>query len=89
MSQTKRVRVTELERDQSTFLQQLNEQAIYQHLSERLDVFERIEHIVTNMNRYQSAELRLDSLLRAFVYAAPATQQGLPPRERGGSNGLA
>ena len=76
MSQTERIRITELEQDQSTFLQQLNEQAIYQHLSERLDVFERIEHIVTNMNRYQSAEQRLDSLLRAFVYAAPATQQG-------------
>ncbi len=76
MSQTKRVRVTELERDQSTFLRQLNEQAIYQHLSEQLNVFERIEHIVANMNRYQSAEQRLDSLLRAFVYAAPATQQG-------------
>jgi len=76
MSQIERVRVTELERDQTTFLQHLNEQAIYQHLSERLDVFERIEHIVTNMNRYQSAEQRLDSLLRAFVYSAPATQQG-------------
>ena len=78
MSQTKRVHLTKLAQDKTPlFVHRLKgtRKRDPDQLAQ-LSAFERIQHIVENVNRFRSVEQRLSALLCAFVQDTPAARRG-------------
>jgi signal transduction histidine kinase/CheY-like chemotaxis protein/putative methionine-R-sulfoxide reductase with GAF domain len=78
MSQTKRVHLTKLAPDKTPlFVHRLSgtEKGAPDQLAQ-LSAFERMQHIVENVNRFRSVEQRLSALLCAFIQDTPAARRG-------------